>query len=225
MATENSERIDKFLREQMTPEENEAFLRDMETDEALRKEVQLTALMIQELHERQACEDADIIAEVVAARRSDRKARIVRMVKWVGSVAAMLLLVFGIYIYQSGSSNEIDYIALADKYFTETPIPTFRGGQTDADEELSDLFAQVGSRADIAPVVSRLQAIYDHLDSEYAYRANGNDIRIAWYLALAYLKDCQPDKATPLLHAIVADDKDTDLGLKAQALLNDLEDE
>ena len=108
MATENSERIDKFLREQMTPEENEAFLRDMETDEALRKEVQLTALMIQELHERQACEDADIIAEVVAARRSDRKARIVRMVKWVGSVAAMLLLVFGIYIYQSGSSNEID---------------------------------------------------------------------------------------------------------------------
>ena len=225
MATENSERIDKFLREQMTPEENEDFLHDMETDEALRKEVQLTALMIQELHERQTREDADIIAEVVAARRSDRKARIIRMVKWVGSVAAMLLLVFGIYLYQSGSSNEIDYIALADKYFTETPIPTFRVGQTDADEELSDLFAQVGRDADIAPVVSRLQVIYDHLDSEYAYRANGNDIRIAWYLALAYLKDSQPDKATPLLQAIVADDKDTDLGLKAQALLNDMKDE
>lgn len=225
MATENSERIDKFLREQMTSEENEAFLHDMETDEALRKEVQLTALMIRELHERQTREDADIIAEVVTGRRSDRKAQIVRMAKWVGSVAAMLLLVFGIYLYQSGSSNEIDYIALADKYFTETPASTFRGGQTDADEELSDLFAQVGSRADIAPVVSRLQVIYDHLDSEYAYRANGNDIRIAWHLALAYLKDRQPDKATPLLQTIVADDKHTDLGLKAQALLNDLEDE
>lgn len=225
MATDNSERIDKFLREQMTPEENEAFMREMETDEALRHEVQLTALLIQELHERQAREDADIIAEVVATRKAARKARIVRMVKWVGSVAAMLLLIFGVYLYQSGSDDGARYVALADRYYTETPAPTFRNGQTDADEELADLFRQVGESSDMSSVISRLQAIYDNLDSDYAYRTNGNDVRIAWHLALAYLKDNQPSKATPLLHLIIADDKGTDLGMKAQALLNDITNE
>ena len=225
MATDNSERIDKFLREQMTPEENEAFMREMETDEALRHEVQLTALLIQELHERQAREDADIIAEVVATRKAARKARIVRMVKWVGSVAAMLLLIFGVYLYQSGPDDGARYVALADRYYTETPAPTFRNGQTDADEELTDLFRQVGESSDMSSVISRLQAIYDNLNSDYAYSTNGNDVRIAWHLALAYLKDNQPSKATPLLHLIIADDKGTDLGMKAQALLNDITNE
>ena len=79
MATDNTERIDKFLRDQMTPEEIDAFLRDMELDEELRKEAQLTALMIQDLQERQAERDSEIIEEVVASKK---KAKIVRMVRW-----------------------------------------------------------------------------------------------------------------------------------------------
>ena len=222
MATDNSERIDNFLREQMTPEENEAFLHDMETDEALRQEVLLTAQMIQQLHERQVRDDDDIIAEVVATRKTARRARIIRMVKWLGSVAAMLFLVFGIWLYQSAPSGGIDYIALADKYYTETSAPTYRSGLTDADEELADLFEQVGTSGDMSAVISRLQAIYDDIDSEYAYRVDGNDVRIAWHLALAYLKDNQPHKATKLLRTITTDDKGTDLGTKAQRLLHDI---
>ncbi len=222
MATDNSDRIDRFLREQMTPEENDAFLRDLETDEALRKEAQLTALMIQELHERQAKQDAEIIEEVVASRKQSKKARIIRMMKWAGSIAALLLLLFGVYIYQSDKSSETDYIALADRFYQETAAPNFRGGVTDADEELTNLFDQVGNSDDIPGVISRLQDIYDHLDTEYAYRANGNDIRIAWYLALAYLKDKQPDKATLLLRTIIQDDKGTELGANAKELLNSI---
>ena len=93
MVTDNNDRIEKFLWEQMTPEENEAFLRDLETDGALRKEARLRALMIQELHDRQAEQDAAIIAEVLADKKgAARKARIIRLVKWVGSVAAVLPL-------------------------------------------------------------------------------------------------------------------------------------
>ena len=86
MATDNTERIDKFLRDQMTPEEIDAFLRDMELDEELRKEAQLTALMIQDLQERQVKRDSEIIEEVVASKK---KAKIVRMVRWTVSIAAI----------------------------------------------------------------------------------------------------------------------------------------
>ena len=225
METDFNERIDRFLREQMSPEENEAFLRDLETDDALRKEAQLRALMIQELHDRQAKQDADIIAEVVADKKATRRTRVIRMLKWVGSVAAVLLLVFGVHTFLPDSEHGTDYIALADKYYSETPEPTFRSGLTDADKELYELFRQVRESCDMTPVISRLQAIYDHRDSEYAYQVNGNDVRIAWYLALAYLKDNQPDKAAGLLRVIIQDDKGTGLADKAKELLKKMKNE
>ena len=95
---DNSERIDKFLRNQMTSEESEAFWEDFKNDEDFRKEAQLTALMIKELQERQAKEDAEIIEEVLACKAKEKaakKAKIARMVRWVGSIAAMFILFFG----------------------------------------------------------------------------------------------------------------------------------
>jgi hypothetical protein len=49
MAKDNSERIDKFLRGLMTPEENDAFMSDFNSDKVLREETQITALMIRNL--------------------------------------------------------------------------------------------------------------------------------------------------------------------------------
>lgn len=227
MATDNSERIDKFLREQMTQEENEAFLRDLETDEDLRKKAQLTAMMIQELHERQSKQDREVIDEVVAAKR-EKRAKTFRLLKWVGAGAAVLILIFGVYLYQAfhydeGKMSHTELIALADKYYGETSTPSFRGDLSIEESELANLFDEVGKTDDIPTVVLRLQSIYDKVDAEYAYRVNGNDVRIAWYLALAYLKNNQQDKALPLLRTIVLDDKGTDLGEKASMLLDELE--
>lgn len=220
---DNSERIERFLREQMTAEENEAFLRDMETDEALRHEAQLTALMLKELSEQQQRHDSEIIAEVVAAKNKARQARLITLAKWVGSVAAVVLLLFGTYIWFSPSDGGADYVALAEQYYNATPAATYRSGTTDADKELEHLFKLVGNNDSIPTVISRLKAINNNLDAEYAYRANGNEKRIAWYLALAYLKDNRPDDAKQLLQTIVADDKGTGLGVSAQSLLDKIE--
>ena len=225
MEADNSERIDRFLREEMTPEENAAFLSDLQTDSALRDQAQRMALMIEELREQQAQRDAAIIEEVVATRIAERKARMVRMVKWGSAVAAVLVVAVGLYLARAVRSEEKDYIALAEKYYTEAPLPTVRSGDTDADKELETLFRQVGEDDDVHTAAQRLQYIYDHLDEEYAYTANGNDVRIAWYLALAYLKDGNPDKSIPLLQAISKDDRGTDLGEPASKLLKDINDE
>ena len=75
----NSERIDKFLKKQMTPEENEKFLEDLKKDKELRYEAQMTALMIQELQERQAKEDAEIIEDILASKK---KAKTISITRW-----------------------------------------------------------------------------------------------------------------------------------------------
>jgi hypothetical protein len=222
MATDNTERIDKFLRDQMTPEETDAFLRDMELDEELRKEAQLTALMIQDLQERQAERDSEIIEEVVASKK---KAKIVRMVRWTVSIAAIFLLLFGVYTYQFNFTKEdgTTYIALADKYYNQTPKALFRSGANDLEHELDSLFAKVGTSEEMTSTINRLQEIHESIDSVYVYSVNGNDIRIKWFLALAFLKDGQKGKATELLSTIVKDDKGTYLKEEAEQLLKDID--
>ena len=222
MATDNSERIEKFLRDQMTSEENESFLRDLEQDEELRKEAQLTALMIQDLQERQEKRDSEIINEVIASKK---KAKIVQMVRWTASIAAIFLIIFGVYTYHSSfiSEDTSTYIALADNYYNQTPKSLFRSGNNELEQELDSLFVEVGTSKEMTPIIDRLQTIHNNIDSEYVYKVSGNDTRIKWFLALAYLKDNQTGKTIELLKSIIKDDKGTYLKENAEQLLRDLE--
>ena len=198
---DNTERIDKFLHEQMTPEENEAFLKDLRTDKELRDEAQAMALLIKAMREEQVKQDAEIIDEVLASKR---KARIIRMVKWGASIAAMLVIVFGgVHIYKI---NQINH--LFKEYYSAYDVSLARGGDDEAiKEELAILYNKVGTEKDVTPIIARLQTIYDNIQSnneyylDYGYYEND----IAWYLALAYIKDHKLDKAKELLKPLAED--------------------
>lgn len=219
---DNSERIEKFLREQMTPEENELFLKDLKSDKELREEAQMIALLIKEMKEEQAQKDAKIIKEVLVSKK---RVRIIQMIRWMASIAAIFLLIFGVYTYQSNFTEEegTKYIALADKYYNQTPKALYRTGTNDLEHELDSLFAKVGTSKEVTSTISRLQEIHESIDSVYVYSVNGNDILIKWFLALAFLKDGQKEKATELLSAIVKDDKGTFLKEEAEQLLKDID--
>lgn len=219
---DNSERIDKFLREEMTAEERETFLSDLRTDKDLCDEAQATAMLIKEMKEEQAKKDEEIIKEVVGAKK---KAKIIRMVKWMTSIAAMFVVIFGLYIHFNGIGNEerLSNIDLADKYYRQTPKYSMRGGGDDLEQELDSLFDMVGHSKNMVYTRKRLLNIHENVDSEYVYRANGNDIRIKWYLALAFLKDGKTEKSKELLKSITEDDKGTYLKEYAEKLLKELD--
>lgn len=209
--TDHSERIDRFLKNQMTPEENEAFLHDLDSDEELREQAQITALMIQELQERQAKEDAEIIEEVLASKK---KAKVISMVKWVGSIAAIFILLFGATQLWN---KQPDTNALFTEYYTPYNPSSVRGGDDEAvKKELAELYNKVGTEKDITSIIARLQTIYDNIQlnsndySDYSYYKND----IAWYLALAYIKNNNVGKAEELLKPLA------DLGIvEAERLL------
>ena len=192
---DNSERIDRYLREQMTQEESEAFLNDLRNDKELREEAQMMALLIEEMKEEQASQDEAVRQEVVAAARPSTT---IRLIKWIGSIAALFVIVFG--AHQWYSSYRMDKVF--DAYYKPYDTASARGGDDEAiKQELAELYNKVGTEEDIAPVITRLQTVYDGIQAnsdEYAdYSYYKNDI--AWYLALAYVKDHQTDKAKELL--------------------------
>lgn len=215
---DNSERIDKFLRKQMTPEENNNFLNDLKNDAQLRKEAQMTALMIQELQERQAKEDSEIIEDVL---KSKKKAKTIRMVRWTLSIAAMCILLFGATtLWNRPSNTEV----LFNEYYTPFVYqPDRSGGDETIKKELAELYNKVGTEKDITPIIARLQTIYDGIQSnsddyaDYIYEEKN----IARYLALAYIKDNNLDKAKEILQPLV-DNNDAE-AIKLMAEIDDLQ--
>ena len=213
MAKDNSERIDKFLRGLMTPEENNAFMSDFNNDRALREETQITALMIKELEESQAQKDAEIIEEVLAVKR----ARIITIARRTLSIAAMIILIFGVTTLWNRQS---DTDALFEQYYVSPEVSSPRGGDDEAvQQELTNLYIKIGTGEDIIPIINRLQTIHDNIVAdnedydEYKYSQNTID----WYLALAYIKNENFEKAQKLLKPL-ADNGDEEAKKLYEAL-------
>lgn len=208
---DNSERIERYLREQMTPEENEAFLNDLRKNKELREEAQMMAMLIKEMKEEQAKQDEAIAKEILASKEKST-AKTIRLVKWIGSIAAMFILLFGaITLWNKQSDTDILY-AQADNIFEQHYSPYTlqgdqRGGDSDVEKELVVLFNLIGTEKDVHPVIEKLQKINDSIDSEYEYSLYADDI--TRYLALAYLKDHNLEKAIIILKPL-ADNGDED---------------
>ena len=197
---DNSERIERYIREQMTPEENEAFLNDLRSDKELREEAQMMALLIKEMKEEQVRQDEAMTQAVLSAKK---KAQTVKMVRWALSIAAMFILIFGAATLWNRQS---DTDALFNQYYSVYEASPSRGGNDEAiEKELAELYNKVGTEKDVVPIIARLQTIYDNIQSnnedyaDYGYYESD----IAWYLALAYIKDNNLDKAKELLKPLV----------------------
>lgn len=202
---DNSERIERFLKEQMSPEENDAFLNDLKSDKDLREEAQMMALMIKEMKEEQIKQSEKLTEDVLAEEKQAKTARIISMVRWPLSIAAMFILIFGAtLLWNRQSDSEI----LFNEYYQPYVVQGERGGDDDAiKEELANLYNKMGTEDDVTPIITRLQTIYDNILSnnvDYAgYIYYEKDI--VKYLALAYIKNDDFDKAKRLLKPYAED--------------------
>ena len=214
MTQENYIRLEKYLREQMTPEENEEFLNDLRNDKELCEEMQTTVLMIKTLKEDQAKQDAEIIEEVLASKK---KAKIITIVRRTLSIAAIFILIFGVTTLWNRQS---DTDALFKQYYVSPEVSSPRGGDDEAvQQELTNLYIKIGTGEDIIPIINRLQTIHDNIVAdnedydEYKYSQNTID----WYLALAYIKNENFEKAQKLLKPL-ADNGDEEAKKLYEAL-------
>ena len=120
---DNSERIERYLREQMTPEENEAFLNDLKHDKDLLEEAQMIALLIKDMKEEQAKQDAALTESIVSEQRLSR-AKTIRLVKWIGSIAVMFIIIFGAtQLWYSPSDTDV----LFAEYYSPYDASSVRG--------------------------------------------------------------------------------------------------
>lgn len=207
------ERIEAFLRGEMTVEEEAAFKQEIRQNPELRSRAMAMTLLIKGLHEKNSEKETAIIKENTA------KSRVRPLLWWACSVAAVFVIVLG--IYKDHRYRMLD--ATVSPYYTEYSMSDVSRGDLDSATtfHLYDLFIQIQENRSVSDIIKELEPIYNSLDENFTYNAYANDI--AWNLALAYVKDDQIDKAITILQKLKTDNPDTPIYNKVNELIKKLQ--
>ena len=208
------DRIETFLRGEMSTEEEAAFKQEIRLNPELRNRAMAMTSLIKGLHDLNSAKEAAIIKENTV------KSRVRSLLYWACSVAAVFAVVFG--VYKDHRYRMLD--AAVSPYYTEYDMSDVSRGDLDSAtiSHLYDLFIQIQESRSVSDIIKELEPIYNSLDNDFTYNAYANDI--AWNLALAYVKDDQINKAITILQKIKADNPDTPIYNKADELIKKLQD-
>ena len=209
-----NERIEAFLRGEMTAEEETALRQEICQNPELRNRAMAMTSLIKGLHNQNSAKEASII------RENSTKSRVRPILWWACSVAAVFAIFFG--IYTDHRYRMLD--ATVSPYYTEYDISDISRGDVDSATvaHLYSLFTQIQENRSVSDIIKELEPIYASLDSNFTYNAYANDI--AWNLALAYVKNDQIDKAIAVLQKLKDFNPNTPIYIKADELIKKLQD-
>ena len=207
------ERIEAFLRGEMTAEEEAVFKQKIKSNPELRNRAMAMASLIKGLEEQNATKEATII------KKEFTKLRVRPILWWVCSVAAVFAIFFG--IYKDRRYRMLD--ATVSPYYTEYSMSEISRGDIDSAlvAHLYGLFTQIQDNRNVSGIIKELESICNSLDNDFTYNAYANDIE--WNLALAYVKRDKIDKAITILQKLKADNPDTPIYNKTDELIKKLQ--
>lgn len=206
------ERIDSFIRGTMTEEEETAFKEEIKADPELRAQVLATVSLIKGIRTQEAEKE-----KILIQKNTKNRARSIML--WACSIAALFVILFGIY----KEKRYRDLSAIVSPYYSEYSMSEYsRGDDVDSVTvaHLYTLFNNIKEQRNVSDIIEELEPIYASIDSDLTYHYYANDI--ALNLALAYIKDDQIDKAIPVLKKLEEDNPDTSIAVNAQKILKKL---
>ena len=196
----NDERISRYMRGMMEPDEENAFLEELKNNEELRSQAISQARLVKGMKQvdaelkdafRQA--DEDTVKRI--AKEVSRNSK--RPIRWLAIAASIVFVVFvGFKSY-----DYYDTTNLGKEYANTFPVSTIIRGETneDIDAELTTLFNNVAEGNDLDNTTSRLETLWE-LSKQDTY----NDYTeyapyIGWNLAIGYLENYEKTRAKSVL--------------------------
>ncbi len=212
---EMDERIERFLRGEMTMEEEARFREELRTKTELREHARAISALLKEIRAEGRQHDQEIISEVTTNKHPNN---IRRIALWIASAAAVLGLYFG-YSYHAENVRLAQVNEKLTPYYVHYDIDTLSRGETDSVTiaHLYSLFNRIPEETDMTDIIAELEPIYQSLDSDYTYYPYSNDV--AWNLALSYVKAGEDEKAIVILNEVCASNPASPIEGKAEKLL------
>lgn len=216
---ELDERIERFLRGEMSTEEEARFREELKSDPELRNHARAVTALLKGLQEKGKQHDQEIVNEVTAQKPRNN---IRRLVMWTLSAAAVVALYFG-YSYHAENLRYERVNEMLTPYYVHYDIDELSRGETDSATvaHLFTLFNRIPEEKDMTDIIAVLEPIYESLDSNFTYYPYANDI--AWNLALAFVKAGEKEKAKTILHKLTNANTGSLIEQKARAILDEID--
>lgn len=213
------EQIERFLRGEMTVEEEARFREELKSNAELREHARAISALLKGIQEKGKQHDKEVIDEVIAGKRPNN---IRRLVLWGSSIAAAFVLYFG-YSYHAENVRYAQVNEMLTPFYEHYDIDELSRGETDSVTiaHLYSLFNRIAEERDMMDIIAELEPIYQSLDSDFTYAPYANDVM--WNLALAYIIAGEKEKATTVLEAIVFNSEEAPIADRARALIEALE--
>lgn len=209
--------IEKFLRGEMTIDEEKNFKEEIENNAELKSRAMAISSLVRGLKRKFAEEEKAVIEEV----RIDKKKSwfSFRRIAVPLSIAAVVIIMFSIF---NGNSRQNELNDLVTPYYNIYGMDNLARGEEDSAvvTELADIFKSIENSDDCAEMILKLLPIYKSLDKDITYRPYANEV--SWYLAIAYIKNDQIPESVKVLNKLVEDNPETEIANKAGELLNKL---
>lgn len=188
----NEEKINRYLRGEMTPEEDSAFELDLQKDDALKRQAESMARIVKEMKVLGDEHDKQFVEQMKAS--SEKKATPVR---WI-SIAASFALIFtvGYHIYDYSATT-----GLGREYASAFPASSIIRGEENEDvsETLTALFDNVANREDLDNTIEQLEKLWTLSQSDTYNGYTTYEPYISWNLAIAHLRNNDKKKAKTIL--------------------------
>lgn len=222
-----------FIKGKMSPDEENRFKIKIKSDPVLKERAKALSYLIKNIKTVGEERDKTIISgfshfsdekelrEFISSIKLDEgKSNKHNIIQW-SSIAAILIigLFFGNQYYRSYQAT-----SLADEYFIEYDISSSLRGMSEESvkEELLTLIDNVKEEKELKQTISKLKVIYDKALSEEYNEYTNYSATIAWYMALAYLKDNKKEDAVVVLDKLIKDNPDSAISRMAEKLKNEI---
>ena len=229
-ALKDDEDLMKFLRGELSADEEEAFMQKLQHNPDLKARAVAVARLIKGLENKGVADDKKIKAAFKKLSVDDVKkltkpagktVKFKQIFAWVASAAAVLVLVFGLRIFYVNSTYE----KIAAEYENSFDISDVsRGGDENMEEKVKILCNNVLSGTNLDTTIESLNQIFTKSQDETFNVCTNYFQTSGWFLSLAHLKNHDPEKAKSILKILIENpDTKASVREKSEELLKRIE--
>lgn len=245
MLLEEDDRIASYLKGQMSDDEEQAFLKELEGKTDLKERAIVMARLVKGLKEVGFVQDKEIINAILASNKQSVEnatknvihgaaiappttTKVVSMrkpVAWLSIVASLVFIVWlGI-----GYNNYRNTTGLGQEYgnlsFTTEMLSRGSSISSDAEKNLERLFRNIQNNIDLNETIHELSLCWELSAMETYNDYTDHSAEIGWNLAIAYLKDNDKNRALAVLAKMATlYDADNVMGKQVRELHQKIED-
>ena len=229
------DRITLYLKGKMTPQEEQAFLKELNNNPELKARAVALARLVKGMKEVGKTQDENVIGAILAADENDmksvarnattRKAKVVpmrTMAKWLSMAASILLVVWlgiGYHDYRTTTGLGEEY----GTQFTTSQLTRGAGEPSEVDTRLAQLFDNVANKKDLDNTLHELSLCWELSTQETYNDYTDYAPEIGWNLTIGYLKDNNRKQAKAILEKLIdITHEGSAIGDKARELLNQI---